>query len=90
MEKNRYKKTHWISWIATLSQRNYIYILPKKANSLSPKRILLTTSVTVALTMSQERLSGLTIVSTKKEMLVTLEYNNLINNFTSQKAIKKI
>ena len=75
--------------------RNYIYILPKKkkleqALSLSPKRILLTTSVTVALTMSQERLSGLTIVSTKKEMLVTLEYNNLINNFTSQKAIKKI
>ncbi len=39
--------------------------------------------------MLQERLSGLTIVSTKKEMLVTHEYNNLINNFTSQKAIKK-
>ena len=50
VEKNRYKKTHWISWIATLSQRNYIYILPKKATSLSPKRILLTILVTVALT----------------------------------------
>ena len=40
--------------------------------------------------MSQERLSGLTILSTEKEMLEELKYKNLISNFASQKARKKI
>jgi hypothetical protein len=40
--------------------------------------------------MLQERLNGLIIVLIEKEMLVELEYNNLINNFISQKPIKKI
>ena len=33
--------------------------------------------------MSQERLSGLTILSIKKEMLEELKYKNLISNFAS-------
>ena len=40
-------------------------------------------------TISQEKLSELAIVSIENEILVELEYNNLISNFTSQKAIKK-
>jgi hypothetical protein len=40
-------------------------------------------------TISQERLSELAIVSIENEILVELEYNNLISNFTSQKEIKK-
>ena len=39
-------------------------------------------------TMSQERLSGLAILSMEKEMLVELECKNLISNFASQKARK--
>ena len=39
-------------------------------------------------TMSQERLSGLAILSIEKEMLTELECKNLINNFASQKARK--
>ena len=39
-------------------------------------------------TMSQERLSGLAILSIEKEMLAELECKNLINNFVSQKARK--
>ena len=39
-------------------------------------------------TMSQERLSGLTILSIEKEMLEKLKYKNLISNFASQKARK--
>ena len=39
-------------------------------------------------TMSQERLSGLAILSIEKEMLAELECKNLINNFASQKARK--
>ena len=39
-------------------------------------------------TMSQERLSGLAILSIEKEMLAELEYKNLISNFASQKARK--
>ena len=39
-------------------------------------------------TMSQERLSGLAILSIEKEMLVELECKNLISNFASQKARK--
>ena len=39
-------------------------------------------------TMSQERLSGLTILSIEKEMLEELKYKNLISNFASQKARK--
>ena len=39
-------------------------------------------------TISQERLSGLTILSIEKEILVELEYKNLISNFTSQKVRK--
>ena len=39
-------------------------------------------------TMSQERLSGLAILSIEKEMLEKLEYKILINQFASQKARK--
>ena len=39
-------------------------------------------------TMSQERLSGLAILSIEKEMLKELKYKNLISNFASQKARK--
>ena len=38
--------------------------------------------------MSQERLSGLVILSIEKEMLEKLKYKNLISNFISQKARK--
>ena len=38
--------------------------------------------------MSQERLSGLAILSIEKDMLAKLEYKNLISNFASQKARK--
>ena len=38
--------------------------------------------------MSQERLSGLAILSIEKEMLEKLEYKNLISQFTLQKARK--
>ena len=39
-------------------------------------------------TMSQERLNGLAIISIKKDLVSKLEYKNLINDFTSQKARK--
>ena len=39
-------------------------------------------------TMSQERLSGLAILSIKKEMLEELEYKNLFSQFAFQKARK--
>ena len=38
--------------------------------------------------MSQERLSGLAILSIEKEMLAELECKNLISNFATQKASK--
>ena len=38
--------------------------------------------------MSQEKLSGLVILSIEKEMLEKLKYKNLISNFASQKARK--
>ena len=38
--------------------------------------------------MSQERSSGLAILSIEKEMLEELKYKNLINNFVSQKVRK--
>ena len=38
--------------------------------------------------ISQERLSGLAILSIEKEMLEELEYKNLISQFASQKARK--
>ena len=38
--------------------------------------------------MSQERLSGLGILSIEKEMLEKLKYKNLISNFTYQKVRK--
>ena len=38
--------------------------------------------------MSQERLSGLAILSIEKKMLAELEYKNLISNFASQKVRK--
>ena len=38
--------------------------------------------------MSQERLSGLAIVSIENEMLEELEYKNLTSQFASQKARK--
>ena len=40
------------------------------------------------LTMLQERLSGLAILSIENEMLVELECKKLISNFPSQKARK--
>ena len=40
--------------------------------------------------MSQERLSGLVILSIENEMLAKLECKNLISNFASQKTRKKI
>ena len=36
--------------------------------------------------MSQERLSGLSILSIKHEMLKELEYKNLISQFASKKV----
>ena len=39
-------------------------------------------------TMSQQRLNKLTLLSIEKEMLNEINYDNLINNFTSQKAQK--
>ena len=39
-------------------------------------------------TMSQEKLSGLAVLSVEKEMLKALKYKNLISNFASQKARK--
>ena len=39
-------------------------------------------------TMSQERLNGLAILSSEKDILTKLEYKNLINIFASQKARK--
>ena len=39
-------------------------------------------------TMSQERLSGLAILSIEKEILTELECKNLISNFASQKTRK--
>ena len=39
--------------------------------------------------MSQEKLSGLAILSIENEMLEKLEYKNLISQFTSQKADRK-
>ena len=38
--------------------------------------------------MSQERLSGLVILSIENEMLEEFEYKNLISQFASQKARK--
>ena len=39
-------------------------------------------------TMSQEKLSGLSILSIEKEMLAELECKNLISNFATQKSRK--
>ena len=39
-------------------------------------------------TMSQEKLSGLAVLSVEKEMLKALKYKNLISNFASQKVRK--
>ena len=38
--------------------------------------------------MSQEKLSGLAVLSIEKEMLEALKYKNLISNFASQKVRK--
>jgi hypothetical protein len=38
--------------------------------------------------MSQERLSGLTILSIEKNMLEKIDYKSLINNFASKRARK--
>jgi len=38
--------------------------------------------------MSQQKLNGLTLLSIEKEMLHEIDYNNLINDFVSQKAQK--
>ena len=38
--------------------------------------------------MSQEKLSGLAVLSIEKEMLKALKYKNLISNFASQKVRK--
>ena len=39
-------------------------------------------------TMSQERLSGLAILSIEKNMLEKIDYKSLINNFASKRARK--
>ena len=39
-------------------------------------------------TMSQERLSGLGIISIEKELLEEIDYKTIIHNFASQKARK--
>ncbi|TMW83814.1 hypothetical protein EJD97_000681 [Solanum chilense] len=39
-------------------------------------------------TMSQERSSGLAILSIEKELLEEIDYTKIINNFASQKARK--
>jgi len=36
--------------------------------------------------MSQQRLNGLTLLSIEKEMLNEINYDNLIDNFASQKV----
>ncbi len=38
--------------------------------------------------MSQEKLSGLAILSIEKKMLTELEYKNIISNFISKKKKK--
>ena len=38
--------------------------------------------------MSQQRLNGLTLLSIEKEMLNEINYDNLIDNFATQKARK--
>lgn len=38
--------------------------------------------------MSQERLSGLTLLSIEKELLEEIDYTKIINNFASQKVRK--
>ena len=38
--------------------------------------------------MSQERLSGLTILSIERNMLEKIDYKSLINNFASKRARK--
>ena len=38
--------------------------------------------------MSQEKLSGLAILSIEKNMLEKIDYKSLINNFASKRAIK--
>ena len=38
--------------------------------------------------MSQERLSGLAILSIEKKMLEKIDYKSLINNFASKRARK--
>ena len=40
------------------------------------------------LSMSAERLSGLTILSIEKNMLEKIDYKSLINNFASKRARK--
>ena len=42
----------------------------------------------VKLTMSQQKLSGLAILSIENEMLEELDYKNLISQFASQKVRK--
>ena len=38
------------------------------------------------LTMSEQRLNGLALISIEKDMLRQIDYDNLINDFASQKA----
>ena len=42
------------------------------------------------LTVSQEKLSGLAILSTEKNMLEKIDYKSLINNFASKRAKNEI
>ena len=57
-------------------------------------RILLTIPVTVAsnlrLTMTQERLTNLAILSIERDVAETLNYSTLIDSFASAKACKII
>ena len=67
---------------------NYIKKLESFLNACIAYRILLTIPVTVASTMSQEKLSRLAILSIEMNMLQKIDYKSLINNFASKRARK--
>ena len=76
---------------------NWDFTLGPQNNWAGPTivyRILLTILVTVVsverLTMSQERLNGLTILSIEQYLLENIEYKSLISNFVAQPVYKVI
>ena len=86
LELNILKEILQIKDYTPIDILNYIKRLDSFSNTCIAYRILLT--IPLRLTMSQERLSGLTILSIEKEMLEELEYKNLISQFVSQKVRK--